>query len=83
MWYDKAERKSSMPKEKKNPEEVAERKKAYDNKYRQENYRNLPLRVSKKYEADVLEKLDRVDNIRQYVIRLIREDIAREKEDTE
>ena len=71
-----------MPKEKKNPEEVVERKKAYDNKYKQENYRNLPLRVSKKYEADVLEKLDRVDNIRQYVIRLIREDIAREKEDT-
>lgn len=71
-----------MAREKKTPEEVAERKKTYDNKYRQENYRNLPLRVSKKYEADVIEKLESVDNIRQYVIRLIREDIAREKEDT-
>lgn len=71
-----------MGKKKLTPEELEKNIKAANNRYKKENYRNLMLRVSKKYEADVIEKLESVDNIRQYVIRLIREDIAREKEDT-
>lgn len=71
-----------MGKKKLTPEELEKNIKAANNRYKKENYRNLMLRVSKKYEADVIEKLESVDNIRQYIIRLIREDIAREKEDT-
>lgn len=71
-----------MGKKKLTPEELEKNIKAANNRYKKENYRNLMLRVSKKYEADVIEKLESVDNIRQYVIRLIREDIEREKKDT-
>lgn len=40
-------------------------------------YRTIPFRLNANTEADILEKLDSVDNKRQYIISLIREDILK------
>ena len=47
-------------------------------KYKREKMVQFNLRFGKELDADILEKLDSVPNKRQYIIRLIREDIARE-----
>lgn len=47
--------------------------------YEARTYRTVPIRLNLNTEADILEKLDSVDNKRQYIISLIREDISKEK----
>lgn len=42
-------------------------------------YEQFQVRFHKEYESDILEKLDSVDNKRQYIISLIRADILKEK----
>lgn len=42
-------------------------------------YTQFKISLHKEYEADILEKLDSVDNKRQYIINLIRADISKEK----
>lgn len=49
-------------------------------KYQKERMVQFNLRFSKEYDADILEKLNSVPNKRQYIIGLIREDIAREQQ---
>lgn len=41
--------------------------------------KTVPLRLNANTESDILEKLDSVDNKRQYIISLIRADISKEK----
>ena len=42
-------------------------------------YRQVKFDFHREYEADILEKLDSVENKRQYIISLIRADISKEK----
>lgn len=42
-------------------------------------YEQFQVRFHKEYEADILEKLSTVENKRQYIIGLIRDDISKEK----
>lgn len=48
-------------------------------KYQAANIRRISFDFSRKYDADVLAKLDSVDNRTGYVKQLIRDDIEREK----
>ena len=48
-------------------------------KYQREKMTQFNLRFGNEIDADILEKLASVPNKRQYIINLIREDIAREK----
>lgn len=71
-----------MAREKKSAEEKEKRKRAYDNDFIKNNYRAFLIRFNNSTETDIIDKLENTNNIRQYLIRLIREDIAKEKEDT-
>ena len=44
-------------------------------RYKKENYVPLLVRISKIYDKDVLQKLESVENKRQYILNLIRKDI--------
>lgn len=44
-------------------------------KYKKENCVQFAIRINKKYDQDVLQKLESVDNKRQYILNLIRKDI--------
>lgn len=46
------------------------------NKYDKENTKNINLRLNKKTDKDILEKLDIVDSKMGYIKELIRRDIA-------
>lgn len=46
-------------------------------KYQHDNTKLYGVRVGKKTEADIIAKLDSVDNKQGYIKRLIREDIAK------
>ncbi len=46
-------------------------------KYDDTNTRQIKFKFNLKYDADILEKLDSVDNRQGYVKKLIREDIER------
>ena len=46
-------------------------------RYQKRVYRTIPFKVNANTEADILEKLDSVENKRQYIISLIREDISK------
>lgn len=59
-------------------QERMEKTREYDLKYKREKLTQFSIRFNNVTEADVLERLDSVPNKRQYIIRLIREDIARE-----
>lgn len=51
------------------------KKTEYDNKYKRENYYRYTFRISKIHDVDVIEKLNSVENTRQYILNLIRKDI--------
>lgn len=46
-------------------------------RYDKANTRMISIKLNKKTDADILEKFESVDNIGQYIRKLIREDIAR------
>lgn len=48
-----------------------------ENKYKRERMTSFNLRLTNTVHADVIEKLNTVPNRRQYLIGLVREDIAR------
>ena len=50
-------------------------------RYDKENTKRFALKVNKKTDADILEKLNSVPNRQGYIKRLIREDIARNSKD--
>lgn len=50
----------------------------YDKQFQKETYYKLMIRI-RRDDTEVLDKLDSVDSKAQYILRLIREDIAREK----
>lgn len=46
-----------------------------NSRYKKKNYVQLLVRISKVYDQDVLQKLESVENKRQYILNLIRKDI--------
>ena len=54
--------------------------KAATRRYDEKNTRQIMLKLNLKTDADILEKLDSVDNRQGYIKSLIRDDIARESE---
>ena len=48
--------------------------------YEKENLRQIRLRINRKTEPDLLEWIEKQDNIQGYIKHLIREDMEREKE---
>ena len=52
-------------------------------KYDGINTRRIQLKFNKKTDADILNKLDNVENKQGYIKNLIRNDIKNEKKDTE
>ena len=61
-------------------EERIAKRNAQNYKYKREKMTQLNLRFGNVIDADILERLNSVPNKRQYIIRLIREDIAREQQ---
>ena len=57
------------------PERISQRE------YHKRAWTQLFMKLSLKYDADIIEKLENEENIAGYVRRLIREDIAREAEE--
>ena len=49
-------------------------------RYDEKNTRQIMLKLNLKTDADILEKLDSVENRQGYIKSLIRDDIARESE---
>lgn len=47
------------------------------NRYNAQNTKQIPLRLNRNTDADILAKLENVGNVRGYIKRLIREDIER------
>lgn len=61
----------------------SDRKIAYNIKFNAENTVLLRLRFNKVNDADIIEHLNKCENKQGYIKRIIREDIARTKEDSE
>lgn len=59
---------------------VSEAQKKAVAKYKQKYIRQIILKLNKKTDADILTKLDEVDNRQGYIKKLIREDIDKEVE---
>ena len=52
----------------------------YLNKYEKDNLRQIRLKINRKTEPELLEWIEKQDNIQGYIKRLILEDMDREKE---
>lgn len=52
----------------------------YLNKYEKDNLRQIRLKINRKTEPELLEWIEKQDNIQGYLKRLILEDMDREKE---
>ena len=52
----------------------------YLNNYEKENLRQIRLKINRKTEPELLEWIEKQDNIQGYIKRLIQEDMDREKE---
>ena len=52
----------------------------YLNNYEKENLRQIRLKINRKTEPELLEWIEKQDNIQGYIKRLILEDMDREKE---
>lgn len=51
--------------------------------YDKENTRQVRCKFNRKTDADIIERLEREENMQSYIKRLIREDIAREERKSE
>ena len=47
--------------------------------YDKENTRQVRCKLNRRTDADIIERLEREENMQSYIKRLIREDIAREE----
>ena len=54
---------------------ASDNKKAYDLKYEKNNMRQVKLNINRKTEADLLEWIEKQDNIQGYIKSLIRKDM--------
>ena len=52
----------------------------YLNQYEKENIRQIRLKINRKTEPELLEWIEKQENIQGYIKRLILEDMEREKE---
>ena len=52
----------------------------YLNNYEKENLRQIRLKINRKTEPELLEWIEKQDNIQGYIKRLIQKDMDREKE---
>lgn len=52
----------------------------YLNNYEKENLRQIRLKINRKTEPDLLEWIEKQDNIQGYIKRLILEDMEKEKD---
>ena len=52
----------------------------YLNNYEKENLRQIRLKINRKTEPELLEWIEKQDNIQGYIKRLILEDMEKEKE---
>ena len=52
----------------------------YLNNYEEENLRQIRLKINRKTEPELLEWIEKQDNVQGYIKRLIMEDMEREKE---
>ena len=57
-------------------EKAKQHKNQYNNQYKKETYKEYTLRLNKNTNADVIEKIENVENKRNYIIDLIRKDIS-------
>lgn len=57
----------------------SETKKAYDENYQKQNIRQIKLNMNRKTEPEILEWLEKQDNIQGYIKRIIREDMTKEE----
>ena len=60
-------------------EKAKQHKNQYNNQYKKETYKEYTLRLNKNTNADVIEKIENVENKRNYIIDLIRKDITQKK----
>lgn len=56
-------------------EESLRKKYLRNEEYKKETYERLYVRLSKKYDADIIEWVNSKSNKRQYILNLIRKDI--------
>ena len=59
---------------------VTEAQKRAYTKYDKENTKLFALKLNKKYESDVIEVLENMESKKAYIVKLIREDVAKKKE---
>ena len=52
----------------------------YLNKYEKDNLRQIRLKINRKTEPELLEWIEKKDNIQGYIKRLIQEDMEKEKD---
>lgn len=57
---------------------VSDKKKASNARFDAENTRQVKLKLNLRTDADILDKLDRTENVQGYIKALIREDMKRE-----
>lgn len=56
-------------------EKAKKHKNQYNNQYKKKTYKEYMLRLNKNADVDVIEKIENVENKRNYIIDLIRKDI--------
>lgn len=57
----------------------SETKKAYDENYQKQNIRQIKLNMNRKTEPEILEWLEKQDNIQGYIKKIIKEDMKMKK----
>lgn len=57
--------------------DTSETKKKYDLKYQKQNIRQIKLNINKRTEPDLIEWIDKQDNVQGYLKQLIRNDMIR------
>ena len=57
---------------------ISEKKKASNAKFDAANTKQIKLKLNLRTDADILDKLDRTENVQGYIKALIREDMKRE-----
>ena len=57
----------------------SENKKEYDEKYQKQNIRQIKLNMNRKTEPEILEWLEKQDNIQGYIKKIIKEDMKMKK----
>lgn len=62
---------------KKNIKEAYKRKVAYNNEFNKANYKGIAIRLSYSKEANIINWLSNFDNMKEYLVTLITEDMKK------